>query len=397
MSPVKVSHFFTEFNSLGGVQNILKFHHQKDSEWNIQSNFIIYSESEGIPIAGVNFLGVHDRGTIARGRARLKKINADAAPDVAVYHGLWGLANLADLDHASRRILVLHGETPSLKEGLWENWELIDGIICVSEPLQRLVEAFVPEMPRDRIRLANYPISPPELTVLRPSISGRRLNIGFCGRLEFEQKRVDRLPPLCDLLDGRGVNYQLEILGEGTEQAWLERQFENRTNIVFHGRKSGSDYWKTISQWDVILFVSDYEGLPIAMLEALAFGVIPVYPKIGSGGDQYAARISPEFVYEAGTLGDAVECIAGVCSLTFNEVQEIQNRCREVVTPHMGVSYLRTFSSFLKFLISAPGIATDVPARRRFFVDHCPHHLLLRAHHIAAGLRWNVKDALKGL
>ena len=60
---------------------------------------------------------------------------------------------------------------------------------------------------------------------------------------------------------------------------------------VFHGRKSGDEYYSVLSGWDFITSVSDYEGLPISMLEAFSAGVLRLCPAIGCGGDEYAAKL----------------------------------------------------------------------------------------------------------
>ena len=57
---------------------------------------------------------------------------------------------------------------------------------------------------------------------------------------------------------------------------------------LFHGRKSGDEYYSVLSGWDFITSVSDYEGLPISMLEAFSTGY-SARPAIGCGGDEYAA------------------------------------------------------------------------------------------------------------
>ena len=44
------------------------------------------------------------------------------------------------------------------------------------------------------------------------------------GRLVVEQKRVDRLKEFCGALTGRGVDYRLQITGDGPDKAMLVRR-----------------------------------------------------------------------------------------------------------------------------------------------------------------------------
>lgn len=387
MKAIKASHFFTEFYSLGGVQNVLRHHRANDVKWQIDANFVIYSESEREPVENVHFLGVEGSGTIANARKKLSHLLAKRRPELAVYHGMWGLENLGDLDGAERRMLLLHGETPALKDFIQYGWKWVDGILCVSEPLQKLVRSYIPQFPTERVGLLPYPISPPSLNSDKKPIKGRPLVIGFCSRVQFEQKRVDRLPELCRLLDKTGVDYRLEILGDGSEMSWLRDQVSGNSKVIFHGRQSGERYWQILNSWDAILFVSDYEGLPIAMLEALSLGVIPIYPDINSGGDLYARRIAAQLVYPAGDLSGAVREISSLAGATESEIAQLRARCRDAAAPHVGSGYMETFSKFAAFVLESPRISTSNFPTRNPIVDNCPHQLLLKGRHVRNKLK----------
>jgi len=169
--------------------------------------------------------------------------------------------------------------------------------------------------------------------------------IGYCGRLNREQKRVDRLPLIADEVLRRTKRSVFEICGEGPERSALEVGLPPAT--VFHGRLSGSDYWRTLASWGTVLFSSDFEGTPIALLEALSQGVIPVYPRIGSGGEDYVGRVSEKLLYPAGDPAKAAEVLAWLDSLPKSDLETLRSRAVAAVRENTPASYLHCFQSVL--------------------------------------------------
>jgi glycosyltransferase involved in cell wall biosynthesis len=123
---------------------------------------------------------------------------------------------------------------------------------------------------------------------------------------------------------------------------------------VFHGRKSGEEYWRILSSWDALLFVSDYEGTPIALLEAMAAGVIPIHPAIGSGGDRYAADVHPDLAYPAGDLGALTSVIASLSRWNPEAIEACRRKSIERVRGHAAAEYRATFARFLRHIASQP-------------------------------------------
>jgi len=351
---------------------VLKHHHQADSGQGVESRFVVYQEEESPPVERVSFLGLGERSTIHQARLRLKRAVALAPAGVVVYHTVWGMTYWADLDRSLRRILVLHSDSPGLEEQLRMRGEWIDGVLCVSERLRARVETCLPNLARGRVERIHYPILPLFPARAREALRDRPLVLGFCGRLIFEQKRVDRLPALCARLDRAGVNYRFEFLGGGPQQRWLEAELPDRAKFLFHGWQSGQDYWRTISGWDTILFVSDYEGTPISLLEAMSAGVVPVYPRIHTGGDAYAAGVRPDLLYTPDDFDSVAAALGKLRQMRPEELGELRRRCQEAVRLHLGDNYVATFAQFIRHIAAAPRIARDTFPKRPWPVDHLP-------------------------
>ena len=372
---MRLTHFFTYFRNLGGVQSILKRHHSREQD----SHFLFSFEANNFKEPNISGLGVDGWDSIRCIRKKLAK-HSDLFPDsVAVCHNMWGLQFLAELIPAKRRIGILHSDWTTLRPFLQSQKELLDGVLCVSNTLVELVAECLPELSKDnRIQLIPYPIDGVPIMPNRMSLVKRPVIIGWIGRMQEEQKRVDRLPSLLKAFDDAQIDYRFELLGDGPMQEWLEKQLPtNRT--VFHGRKSGDDYYSTLSKWDFITSVSDYEGLPISMLEALSAGVLPLYPTIGSGGDEYAEKLSSNFVWEAFQFEQAASKLNLLLKQPEATLHQSRLNAENLTARHSESEYFRIFDSFTKQIVDLPRISNaELPNRPFYFSDQLPFGLMTR-------------------
>lgn len=105
------------------------------------------------------------------------------------------------------------------------------------------------------------------------------LKLGYAGRIELPQKRMDLLLKVVDSLEKKRADYKLILAGEGSAltdiQAFAkERGLDNR--IICLGKIDRSkipDFWKAI---DVCVNIADVEGRSISIMEAMANGAVPV-------------------------------------------------------------------------------------------------------------------------
>ena len=352
--PLRVLSVGTQFAGLGGVESVLRGHHQTDADEGIDSRFLVFWED---PVPGwprAQFLGFRESLSIGGARRRVASAFPGWEPEVVVYHTTWGWPYFDDVLPPARRVLYLHSDTPGLDETLQTRALWADGFACVNDRIAERVLKARPDLSPDRLLRVLYPIDPPEPRPSPARPRGSPLRLGFCGRLAFEQKRIDRIPELVNRLDAAGIDYRLEFLGDGPERSWLEGQLPDRQRCVFHGRRSGEEYWKIVSGWDALLFVSDYEGTPIALLEAMSVGVIPIHPAIGSGGDRYAADVHPNLAYPSGDLAALASVITELARWPFVRIEACRSKAIERVRGHASAEYRATFARFLRHIASQP-------------------------------------------
>ncbi len=355
---IKETHCFPNFHSLGGVEAMLNLHYELDAAFGFDSRFVVYYEKTTTLPDRVHPLGFDPEMKYAEAQRRVKAVVKQHPSEITVYHGLWGVPWLAPLDMAQRRVLVIHGKHPGLERLLIRSGHLFDGIAGTSDEVLEISRRALPNFPEDRRLYLPYAVRLPQLATREVAQPKKPVVIGFCSRLIVEQKRVDRLPQFIKELDKTGIQYRFEFLGDGPDRAWLEQEFPDRDRFVFHGRHSGLDYWRRLASWDCIYFCSDYEGTPISMLEALAVGVVPLFPGIGCGGDRYVASVRPENLYEPGNMAQAAAAFEFLAKGLPHEWQEWRAKAIRSVVDHVGDAYFSRFRDFLNGILAREPIST---------------------------------------
>ena len=376
---MRLSHFFTYYRTLGGVQSILKRHHASDARRGHEPGFVFAFEPDNFDepdITGLGFSGGH---SIHSMRAKFANQSPRFTNSVAVCHNMWGLQFLADLMPAKRRVGLLHSYWTGLRPHLETQRGLLDGVLCVSNALVDLVSGSLPDLAKaNRVQLIPYPVDGLAAMPERPPLAKRTVVIGWVGRMQKEQKRIDRLPSLLRALESAGIDFRFELLGDGPRQPWLEQQLPSGRTF-FHGRKSGDDYASVLRGWDFITSVSDYEGLPISMLEAFSAGVLPLCPAIGSGGDEYSAKLGDEFVWDAFDFDGAAANLKSILAKPESAIAQARAKARALTQRHSEAEYFRTFDEFVARISNEPRMAAERLAKRPFyFSDRLPFGLMTR-------------------
>ena len=376
---MRLSHFFTYYRSLGGVQSILKRHHASDAKRGHEPGFLFAFEPDDFDESNIIGLGFGGSQTIRSMRAKFEGHSDRFNDSVAVCHNMWGLQFLADLMPAERRVGLLHSDWPGLQTHLETQLGLLDGVLCVSNALVEIVSGCLPDLAKaNRVELIPYPVDGVPAMPERPPLAKRTVVIGWIGRMQSEQKRVERLPGLAKALESAGIDFRLELLGDGPRRAWLERQLPSG-RTVFHGRKSGDDYSAVLSGWDFITSVSDYEGLPISMLEAFSAGVLPLCPAIGSGGDEYSARLGGQFIWDAFDFGQAAAKLQAILAKPEPALGQARAEARALTARHCEAEYFRVFDAFVHRIADEPRVSGEHFAKRPFyFSDRLPFGLMTR-------------------
>lgn len=252
---------------------------------------------------GVRHLGFSPDHSLHKAQQIMAGAIAGIQPDVLVFHNGFGINwNLAG-DH--KNCLYLHTDYKQLCSWLEPLLPYTDGCLCVNKRLKDKILDMGDNTGMPSLFTIPSPVDF-SLREVRQNKVNAPLVIGYSGRVEVEQKRLDRLASFLGELDRGGQSYRMEILGDGSCLESLKHQFADREDIVFHGHQTGEAYRSIIREWKYIVFLSDFEGLPLSLIEAVAEGVCPVYPDFHKGED-WVTGLHGNCLYPVGNTRKAAE------------------------------------------------------------------------------------------
>lgn len=186
--------------------------------------------------------------------------------------GVVGIAHSDDAEHYEQ----------CYRLGLWWN-EIVTVSDTIKDRLMDLNSSF-----NDKTNVIYYGI-PEAGRLAREQVEKKHHEIAgpiklvYTGRLVSEQKRVEKFAQLTAELDKLGIDYIFNIVGEGPMGDFLKEKFSKNDRVVMHGRLSQDRLSEILQESHIFLLLSDYEGLPLSLLEALREGCVPVLNKIESG------------------------------------------------------------------------------------------------------------------
>jgi len=153
----------------------------------------------------------------------------------------------------------------------------LDIVVCVAAALaDRTVQAAATGS-AGIVVIPNGVAVPDALPHVAPSLHGE-LRILYVGRLEERQKRVRRFVPLWNELCKASVPVCWTIVGDGPESDYLRAGMHSDSlhRVVFAGAVPQDGVQAYYEMNHIILLMSDYEGLPLALLEGMSQGLVPV-------------------------------------------------------------------------------------------------------------------------
>lgn len=175
-------------------------------------------------------------------------------------------------------IMVDHGSSDGMYRDILSYRKMIDKYVCVSQGIRETLVSY--GIPEQRVFSMTVPM-PYEKKLERAYTvdSGESIHLGYAGRLEKFEKRMDIMIRLIEELEKRNVGYYLEIAGTGSyydkiKQLISEKKLKDHISLLgWLPREEMSAFWQ---RQDVALNVSDNEGRPIANMEAMLNGAVPV-------------------------------------------------------------------------------------------------------------------------
>lgn len=132
------------------------------------------------------------------------------------------------------------------------------------------------------IRRIPYPIPAPAHAANK---ANERFSVAYAGRLEQEQKRILDVVQAFRRMVHEVPGSEAVLIGTGSAEDEIRKMLrqEPALPIRMAGRLENKILMDEFRKHHVLALLSDYEGLPIVLLEAMACGLVPVCTRIRSG------------------------------------------------------------------------------------------------------------------
>jgi len=201
----------------------------------------------------------------------------------------------------------------------------VDGMITLCGGYAEQLKALYPTQ-ADKFR-AIY--NPAATTNDRPAVEKKR-EILYLGRLSYADKRVDNLLRIFAKIHDAHPSWKMKIVGDGPERENLQRLAADLglSRVEFCGFSANPA--EHLASASILCMTSDFEGWPMALVEAMQYGAVPM----------------------------AFNCSAGVTEI-------LADGRGELVPP----GNLHLYAERLSQLMAAPDLRSEIIARHAPFLE----------------------------
>ncbi|MBI3403191.1 MAG: glycosyltransferase family 4 protein [Acidobacteria bacterium] len=199
-------------------------------------------------------------------------------PGIVVASDLIDLAMLSVHDVGRAVVLILHGDDDYYYGLAQKHDAVIHAYVAASHQMYTRLRELLPHRASMIFHLPyGIPIPP---RVRRPASGPLRLI--FAGRIE-PNKGVMDLPAIDASLRARGIDRTWTITGGGPDAARLRAAWAGVPGVTFTGTLTRPATIDLLADHDVFVLPTRSEGFPLALLETLGTGTVPVVSDVPSG------------------------------------------------------------------------------------------------------------------
>lgn len=227
-------------------------------------------------------------------------------------------------------------------------FRVVDAVLVPSKRSKELLQRETKLFPEPIVYYNGYSFNQPksepdfQLVKLIEHLKQNKIIIAVIGRLEVD-KRIDRAIEIVKRLTYRGTNVHLLVFGDGRLKDELKNLIDREglnENAELLGFVEGIQNYYHL--FDIILFTSDWEGMPLSIWEAMA-NKVPVVATAVGGIPEVFNKHNCGLLFEKDDIDDAVAKLQLILS---------DNKLRNIITENgrKAVEELYNSEKFMKWL-----------------------------------------------
>jgi glycosyltransferase involved in cell wall biosynthesis len=255
------------------------------------------------------------------------------------------------------RLMVVHSITPATYLAAGALRDFVHGTIAVSPRIQRDLSR-KHGFPAETISVVPTGIDMPSAPSRPPRPVGP-LRVLYLGRIRDYDKGVLWIPRIAQRLAGEPI--RIRIAGDGDDMPRLKAAIASFSpQVELLGRVEHRRVPELLLESDVMLMPSRFEGLPVALVEAMACGVVPVASRISGVTDFVSPHGDTGFLFDVGDVEAAAERLRELAR-SPELVNAMSARARERAATQFGIANMA--QGYHAALTSCIARATDQDIR----------------------------------
>ena len=201
-----------------------------------------------------------------------------AGPGAIVANDWLSLATVSAHRTGKAVVYINHGDFDHYYDLAVMHDPTIDLFITYTHRMHERLRELLPGRVED-ILLIPYGVEIPP----RPSrAESDELRLLYVGRLDRSKGVLD-LPPIDALVRSAGIATRWTIHGPGPAEQELRKAWGESRHVSWNGRTTMERVKEQYASHDILVMPSRAEGLPVALLEGMAAGCVPVVSDLPSG------------------------------------------------------------------------------------------------------------------
>lgn len=221
--------------------------------------------------------------------ALIAETEAEAPCIVFTGYDFYGNSVVPALTSAVGAVMWAQADDGDYYEQAYRLGRYCNAVVCVSDRIREQVAGHHPLIGERAHVIHNTSVRDADVVPRKPR-RAEKLRIVYTGRLVQYQKRILDFVLLADALEALGLDFTIDLAGTAPahdEAATLLPQRAARHldagRMRLLGRLSRAEVLDELRDSDLFVLLSDFEGLPLSLVEAMASGCVPVVAEMGSG------------------------------------------------------------------------------------------------------------------
>lgn len=227
-----------------------------------------------------------------------------------------------------------------------------DAIVVLSELEKHIIESRWRHL-KD-VKVLENAVAVEEAMEAKRENSGTGKTLIFLGRMH-ESKGLNEIIEACRVLKNENFEFRFDAFGAGEAKDFFVAEMSEILGEKFRygGILAGTEKWRELSRADIFLLPSRYgEGLPMAMLEAMAAGCVVVVSEMASIG-AVVSDGSDGFLIEPRSVEQLTERLRLLLSGKI-DLETVRRKARKTIEARFDLNdYVRRLENIYREILSA--------------------------------------------